>query len=78
MFCKNCGSELKPDTAFCGSCGVDLKQAPTQPKAEPVADHVPQKKKDDWKVDLARFSVKRWEWEKIFEKVKEMKEKYGI
>ncbi len=37
-----------------------------------------QKKKDAWKVDLARFSVRRWEWEKIFEKVKEMKEKYGI
>ncbi len=37
-----------------------------------------QKKKDAWKVDLARFSVKRWEWEKIFERVKEMKEKYGI
>jgi len=37
-----------------------------------------QKKKDSWKVDLARFSVKRWEWEKILEKVNEMKEKYGI
>ena len=36
------------------------------------------KKKDSWKVDLARFSVKRWEWEKILEKVNEMKEKYGI
>ena len=24
-----------------------------------------QKKKDSWKVDLARFSVKRWEWEKM-------------
>ena len=37
-----------------------------------------QKKNDAWKVDLARFSVKRWEREKIFERVKEMKEKYGI
>lgn len=27
MFCKDCGSELKPGAVFCGSCGVDLKQA---------------------------------------------------
>ncbi len=37
-----------------------------------------QMRKGAWKVDLARMSVKRWDWEKIAAKAREMKEKHGI
>jgi hypothetical protein len=31
-----------------------------------------------WKVDLARMSVRGWDWEKITTKARELKERYGI
>lgn len=31
-----------------------------------------------WKVDLARMSVRDWNWEELAQKIKELKAKYGI
>jgi len=31
-----------------------------------------------WKVDLARFSVSKWNWEEIAEKVQQLKAKHNI
>ena len=41
-FCKYCGKELKPDAAFCSSCGkpqgnVSVQQSPVQMMQRPVA-----------------------------------------
>ncbi len=37
-----------------------------------------QRRGDAWKVDLARMSVRSWDWAKISAKVSEMRTKYGI
>lgn len=34
--------------------------------------------KEVWKVDLARMSVRDWDWEKLAQKAKELKEKHNI
>ncbi|MGH9992113.1 MAG: hypothetical protein ACREAZ_05645 [Nitrososphaera sp.] len=36
------------------------------------------KRKDQWKVDLCRMGVGRWNWDEIASKVKEFTEKYGL
>ena len=36
------------------------------------------KRKDQWKVDLCRMSVGRWNWDAISAKVKELKERHDI
>jgi hypothetical protein len=33
---------------------------------------------ENWKVDLARFSVLRWDWDEIAQKVKDLKQKHGL
>ena len=33
---------------------------------------------ESWKVDLARMSVKSWDWEKVAAKARELKSKYNI
>lgn len=37
-----------------------------------------QKRKGEWKVDLCRMSVARWQWNTVAEKAKELAEKYNI
>ncbi len=37
-----------------------------------------QNRKGSWKVDLARFSVLRWNFDEIASKVKELKEKHNL
>jgi len=37
-----------------------------------------QKRKGEWKVDLCRMSVSRWQWNVIAEKAKELATKYNI
>ena len=36
------------------------------------------KRKDQWKVDLCRMGVGRWNWDEISSKAKEFVKKYGI
>ncbi len=36
------------------------------------------KRKDQWKVDLCRMGVGRWNWDEIASKVKEFTEKYAL
>ncbi|OZG56705.1 alpha-L-fucosidase [Aeriscardovia aeriphila] len=36
MYCRNCGSQLRPGAAFCGRCGTRVLQTPAQP-AQAVA-----------------------------------------
>ena len=50
MFCKACGSELKPDAEFCGSCGADAKQTTAQSGAAPPPSPAPPKKRMGWKM----------------------------
>ena len=35
-------------------------------------------RKEEWKVALASQNVGFWDWDALYEKVKEFKEKYGI
>ena len=37
-----------------------------------------QKRKEQWKVDLCRMSISRWNVEEIFLKVSEFKSRYGF
>jgi hypothetical protein len=37
-----------------------------------------QKRKGEWKVDLCRMSVTRWQWNIIAEKARELVQKYNI
>ncbi len=36
------------------------------------------KRKDQWKIDLCRMGVGRWNWDEIASKVKEFTEKYAL
>jgi hypothetical protein len=36
------------------------------------------KKKDQWKVDLCRMGVARWNWSQIYAKASEFIDKYGL
>jgi len=36
------------------------------------------KRKDQWKVDLCRMGVGRWNWDEIASKVREFTEKYAL
>lgn len=33
---------------------------------------------ENWKVDLARMSVRSWNWDELVQKVRELKEKYQL
>lgn len=37
-----------------------------------------QRRKGEWKVDLCRMSVARWQWDQIVSKAKEFTSKYSI
>ena len=37
-----------------------------------------QKRKDQWKVDLCRMSVARWNWSKVAETASSLVDKYGL
>ena len=42
MYCRNCGSQLRPGAAFCGHCGTRVLQTPAQPAQAPVQQAQPQ------------------------------------
>lgn len=47
MYCKNCGSQIPPESKFCPSCGTSLQNLPEEPVREddvclPVKEAVPE------------------------------------